>query len=69
MSLKDCSIFKGLKYRGNKYFLTTGPELQKVGIQVSRRPDIFGGQSGHFQIVATNSSIIDQPRLRLKADH
>ena len=33
------------------------PELQKVGILVSRIPDISGTNSGHFQIVAANHSI------------
>ena len=33
------------------------PELQKVGILVSRIPDISGRKSGHFQIVAANLSI------------
>ena len=32
-------------------------ELQKVGILVSRIPDISGRKSGHFQIVAANLSI------------
>ena len=40
------------------------PELQKGGILVSRKPDISGRKSGHFQIVDTNLSIFGIKRLQ-----
>ena len=40
------------------------PELHKVGILVSRIPDISGRKSGHFQIVAVNLTIFDIKRLQ-----
>ena len=40
-----------------------GAELQKVGILVSRIPDIFGRKSGHFKIAATKPSIFGMKRL------
>ena len=39
-------------------------ELQKVGILVSRIPDIFWRKSGHFQIIAVNLSIFDIKKLQ-----
>ena len=42
----------------------TNSELQKVGILVPRIPDICGGKSGHFQIVAPNVCIIGIKRLQ-----
>ena len=41
-----------------------GAELQKVGILVSRIPDIFGRKSGHFQKVATNFRIFGIKRIK-----
>ena len=39
-------------------------ELQKVGILVSRIPDVSGKKFGHFQIVAANLSIFGIQRLQ-----
>ena len=39
-------------------------ELQKVGILVSRIPDIFGRNSGHFQIAASYPSIFGLKSLQ-----
>ena len=39
-------------------------ELQKVGILLSRIPDIPGGKSGHFHIVVNNLSIFGIKRLK-----
>ena len=40
------------------------PELHKVGILVSRIPDIFGRKSGHFQIDAANLRLFGLKRLQ-----
>ena len=42
----------------------TEAELQKVGILVSRIPDIFCRNSGHFQMVSTNLKMFSIKRLQ-----
>ena len=49
--------WKWLSFHGYGETLPLGTELQKVGILVSRIPDISGRKSGHFQIVAANLRI------------
>ena len=51
------------KFHLSHYIRPGKTELQKFSILVSRIPDIFGRESGHFKIAATKPSIFGMKRL------